>query len=968
MLDDSAAGKSMAIMENPTILVADGDPKNLQILRENLESSGFEVIVASDGLQAWQKISAGLPDLILSEVNLPQLDGFQLLEKLKADPATSAIPLMFLTNRRELQDRVRSLRGGVKDYMIKPLHVKEVLARIRMILRRMERLKEDEVETSHKLVGRLEEFSPVDLIESFGVERKTGMLTLRNENNRSGEIYFREGAVVNASLGNLKAEKAVYQMLPWKHGHFTMIFKELNVTDEISVSNLGLLLQGFKRMEERERLFKLLPSPETIFLTTETFRSIVTKRELAPEVSKFISLIDGRHDILQVIDESTYDDIKSLERLVKLYQQGFIKPGKVTSAPAEDDATLSQSLAEPKIVQKIMAEPEPVSKKTAGPAPDKPKRAEKTPAPVMARPSIVAPSPPTGDLPSFRPTVKLPPPFERSPFAGSPFPGANEKKEEKKQAKASSSPDQQEPPQPFFFPEPPKISEPEPIALALPELEHEPPEMERVEAPGDSVKKNGNENLWPDAGMAISAADAAPSPEEEDMIEIREAENEAVEEPASTAEIDRILRTIGRGLSPEYVEPELLPLDLNELMQRPMAPPPFIKREQPAEDEKLAPAMKDTTALHLPLPQKLESPENKIPAPMAQAVQDSAATSGLPEEETFSPIIDLRKPQVAPPPSIEQVEVSQERVSATELPVSQQGTGPEVLPEPIAPASEAAPIVAPASGETLAAAVEAKGNVFAQNLYDIPREIIPEFVDVAKMEKQAAAPIPIAPAPMQEAAPASTPAATPVASTSPDSETPAPVGKPATLNWNAEISNHLWRLASTRQVVRPKLVVIGRDGFHISAMVKNLLGPESSLRKVASATFQHLELGERKVGQGQPFDLIGISIEQQFTKLLATVAKDLAAYIMLVEAHRQQDLSYLGYLLNTLRSLYRVPAAVAVVRAKDHKNLSHETVRDLLNADTEFLEECNPMDAGSVAVFLQGLTNDATLARWLNPA
>jgi DNA-binding response OmpR family regulator len=199
-------------MDNPTILVADGDPKNLQILRESLEASGFEVIVASDGLQAWQKISSDVPDLILSEVNLPKLDGFQLLEKLKADPVTSSIPLMFLTNRRELQDRVRSLRGGVKDYMIKPLHVKEVIARVRMILRRMERIRDEDVETNRKLAGRLEEFSVIDLIENFGMERKTGILTLYNANNRSGEIYFRDGAVINASLGNLRAGR--HQMLP----------------------------------------------------------------------------------------------------------------------------------------------------------------------------------------------------------------------------------------------------------------------------------------------------------------------------------------------------------------------------------------------------------------------------------------------------------------------------------------------------------------------------------------------------------------------------------------------------------------------------------------------------------------------------------------------------------------------------------------------------------------------------------
>ena len=238
-------------MEHPIILVADGDPKNLQILRESLEAAGFGVILASDGTIAWQKSREEIPDLILSEVNLPKLDGFQLLEKLKSEAATSSIPLMFLTNRREIQDRVRSLRGGVKDYMIKPLHVKEVIGRIRMILGRIERMKEDEIEANRKLVGRLEEFSVVDLIESFGVERKSGILTLHNQHNKIGEIYFRDGAVINAALGNVKAEKAVYRMLPWRHGHFTMLFREVNVPDDISISNLGLLLQGFKRMEER---------------------------------------------------------------------------------------------------------------------------------------------------------------------------------------------------------------------------------------------------------------------------------------------------------------------------------------------------------------------------------------------------------------------------------------------------------------------------------------------------------------------------------------------------------------------------------------------------------------------------------------------------------------------------------------------------------------------------------------------
>jgi hypothetical protein len=116
-------------------------------------------------------------------------------------------------------------------------------------------------------------------------------------------------------------------------------------------------LPQVKRMEERERFFKMLPSPETTFVNTETFSNIIQKRELTTDVAKFIALIYGRRDILQVIDESTYDDIKTLERLVKLYQQGFIKPSKTAIAGDEEMNDMVSSIAEPKIMERYALGP-----------------------------------------------------------------------------------------------------------------------------------------------------------------------------------------------------------------------------------------------------------------------------------------------------------------------------------------------------------------------------------------------------------------------------------------------------------------------------------------------------------------------------------------------------------------------------------------------------------------------------------
>ncbi|MCU0644617.1 MAG: response regulator, partial [bacterium] len=312
-------------MTNQIVLVADEDIKNLQILKENLEASGFLVITAPNGNKAWEEIQRTPPKLILTEVNLSGLNGYQLLERLHADPNTASLPLIFLTNQREIQQRVRAFELGAKDYLIKPLHVKEVIAHIRMVLRRLERRKAEQLETYMKFSGRLDQLSLADLIESFGVERKTGILTISN-GRRTGHVYFRDGAVVNASMGDFKQETAAYQMFPWRKGYFNMVFREIDVADEISTSNLGLLLQGIKRTELREKLISQLSSPKTAFTITPTFKLLMEKKKVSGDATNFIDLLDGQRDVEQIIDDSGLDDLTALTRIVRLYQQGFIKP------------------------------------------------------------------------------------------------------------------------------------------------------------------------------------------------------------------------------------------------------------------------------------------------------------------------------------------------------------------------------------------------------------------------------------------------------------------------------------------------------------------------------------------------------------------------------------------------------------------------------------------------------------------
>lgn len=119
------------VVQKNIILVVDDEPVNLNLLLHSLVSAGFEVVVAENGQSAIQKAEADLPDLILLDVMMPDLNGFETCRRLKAKEATQDIPVIFMTASTETIDKVQGFNLGAIDYMTKPLQPAEVLARIK---------------------------------------------------------------------------------------------------------------------------------------------------------------------------------------------------------------------------------------------------------------------------------------------------------------------------------------------------------------------------------------------------------------------------------------------------------------------------------------------------------------------------------------------------------------------------------------------------------------------------------------------------------------------------------------------------------------------------------------------------------------------------------------------------------------------------------------------------------------------
>ena len=120
----------------PKILVVDDEPDVLELVGFNLKAAGFTVLTAEDGAQALKRARQDLPDLILLDVMLPDVDGLEACRVLRREAATSNIPIIMLTARAAEVDRVLGLELGADDYVTKPFSPRELVLRIRKLLQR----------------------------------------------------------------------------------------------------------------------------------------------------------------------------------------------------------------------------------------------------------------------------------------------------------------------------------------------------------------------------------------------------------------------------------------------------------------------------------------------------------------------------------------------------------------------------------------------------------------------------------------------------------------------------------------------------------------------------------------------------------------------------------------------------------------------------------------------------------------
>lgn len=197
------------------LLVVDDDPGLLRAVAETLRAEGYEITTARRGAEALACVAQSLPDLIVSDIRMPGMDGYELVRNLRSSARTKLIPIVFLTAKDETSDRIAGFRSGVDAYLTKPFEPDELLAVVANILKR--------VESMHAEIARL-----------FGRPEAGDAGFVRDEDLTDAE--WRVAEAVARGLSNKEIAAEFNLSLRTIEGHISRILDKKQFSNRVEVA------------------------------------------------------------------------------------------------------------------------------------------------------------------------------------------------------------------------------------------------------------------------------------------------------------------------------------------------------------------------------------------------------------------------------------------------------------------------------------------------------------------------------------------------------------------------------------------------------------------------------------------------------------------------------------------------------------------------------------------------------------
>lgn len=210
-------------MNKENILIIDDDQAQHEILGEHLNLAGYNALHATDSGKGFTLLKKNNVALILLDINMPKMDGFQTIEVLRNNPQTKDIPVLFLTSLDRQYLKIKGLELGADDYVTKPYNGAELVARIKAIIRR----KGNKISTQEfALSGDIKEIGMGDLLQNISQTQKTGKIEFADMN---GEVIISGDDLIWAHQGNCGQMEALLRLMLLEHGRFAVSYDNFPV-------------------------------------------------------------------------------------------------------------------------------------------------------------------------------------------------------------------------------------------------------------------------------------------------------------------------------------------------------------------------------------------------------------------------------------------------------------------------------------------------------------------------------------------------------------------------------------------------------------------------------------------------------------------------------------------------------------------------------------------------------------------
>jgi len=221
----------------------------LEQLKKNLETNDFEVLTVKDGKAGFELARKTEPDLILSSLQLDKLDGIDLCFMIRQNVKLSSTPYILISDNINPEERINAFRSGIDAIVETTISTRELITRIDTLIRRYEQLTDQEIKTNQSLIGKLNDFRLIEILQMLNLNQKTGMLKVYHQ-SYEGQIAFHKGKITWACLNSTDGEKAIQKMVFWEEGFF--IYEKDRIHSDINIEKptMKLILDCCQLLDE----------------------------------------------------------------------------------------------------------------------------------------------------------------------------------------------------------------------------------------------------------------------------------------------------------------------------------------------------------------------------------------------------------------------------------------------------------------------------------------------------------------------------------------------------------------------------------------------------------------------------------------------------------------------------------------------------------------------------------------------